>query len=119
MCRVLLASLASIFLMAACAPNAAPSLPAEMSEQSDACSTITTATSVQILLPPSPTALRKTAYLITDPATVRRLGDFVRLRKNVSPPSADTPPSPKLRATFYYGSQNVAIFGSGAGVFYL
>jgi len=121
MSRVLLASLALIFLAltAACAPNATPSLPAETSEQSDACSAITTATSVQVLLPPGTTALRKNAYLITDPEAVRRLVDFVNLRKNVSPPIADTPPSPKLRATFYYGSTNVAIFGTGAGVFYL
>jgi hypothetical protein len=121
MSRLLLASLASILLVvsAACAPNAVPSLPGETSEQSDACSAIATATSVQVLLPSSPTPVRKTAYLITDPRAVRRLVDFVNLRRNVSPPSADTPPSPKLRATFYYGSHNLAIFGSGAGVFYL
>ena len=121
MSRVLLASLALIFviLMTSCTSSAAPTLPGETSEQSDACSAITTATSVQVLLPPGTTALRKTAYLITDPEAVQRLVDFVKLRKNVSPPIADTPPSPKLRATFYYGSRNVAIFGSGAGVFYL
>jgi hypothetical protein len=119
MCRVLLASVASVILMTGCAPNAAPSLPAETSETSDACSAITTATSVQVLLPPGTTAPRKNAYLITDPLAVRRLVDFVNLRKSVSPPIADTPPSPKLRATFYYGGTNMAIFGTGAGVFYL
>jgi hypothetical protein len=121
MCRVLHASLATILLVltAACAPNTVPSLPAETSEQSDACSAIITATSVQVLLPPGTTAPRKNAYLITDPGAVRRLVDFVNLRKNVSLPSVETPPSPKLRATFYYGSRGVAIFGSGTGVFYL
>ncbi len=88
MSRWLLASLASIFLvLAACAPNAAPSLPADTSGQSAFCPAITTATSVQVLLPPSPTALRKTAYLVTDAEAVRRLVNFVNLRRSVSPPS--------------------------------
>lgn len=121
--RVFLASRASIFLSilltTACVPNAAPSLRSEPPESSDACSAITTATSVQILLPPGTAPVGKGAYRITDPDAVRRLIDFVNLRRSVSPPSADTPPYPKLKATFYCGSRNVAIFGSGSGVLYL
>jgi len=119
MYRVFLASLASILLMTACVPNAAPSLRVEPSESSDACSEISTATSVQVLLPPGTAPVGKGAYRLTDPEAVRRLVDFVNLRKNVSAPSADTPPTPRLRATFYDGTRNVGIFGSGAGVFYL
>jgi hypothetical protein len=113
-----LSLLLALLLTTACVPNAAPSLGFESSEPADVCPAITTVTSVQILLPPS-AAPRKNAYLITDPEAVRKLVAFVNLRRNASPPSADTPPTPKLRATFYYGSRNVAIFGSGTGVFYL
>jgi len=119
MYRVLLASLASIVLMTPYLPNAALSLRVEPSESADACSEITTATSVQILLPPGTAPVGKGAYRLTDPEAVRRLVDFVNLRRNVSPPSADTPPTPRLRATFYNGIRHMAIFGSGAGVFYL
>jgi hypothetical protein len=119
MYRAFLAWLALIPLMTACVPSAAPSLRVEPSESADACSAITTATSVQVLLPPGTAPVGKGAYRLIDPETVRRLVDFVNLRKNVSPPSADTPPTPRLRATFYDGTRNVGIFGSGAGVFYL
>ena len=111
--------LLSILFMTACVPSAAPSLRVEPSESFDACSQITTATSVQILLPPGTAPVGKGAYRLTDPEAVRRLVDFVNLRRNVSAPGADTPPDPKLKATFYDGTHNVAIFGSGAGVFYL
>src|SRR5579864_8428239 len=119
MYRAFLATFGSMLFMTACVPSASPSLRLEPSESSDACSAITTATSVQILLPPGTAPVGKGAYRLTDPETVRRLVDFVNLRKNVSPPSADTPPTPKLRATFYSEGRNVAIFGSGPGVFYL
>jgi hypothetical protein len=119
MCRVFLASLASILLMTACVPSAAPSLRGEPPESADACSAIATATSVQVLLPPGTAPVGKGAYRLTDPDAVRRLVDFVNLRRNVSPPTADTPPGPKLKATFYSGTRRVAIFGSGSGVFYL
>lgn len=119
MYRTILATLGSMLLMTACVPSAAPSLHLEPSDSSDACSAITTATSVQVLLPPGTAPVGKGAYRLTDPETVRRLVDFVNLRKTVSPPSADTPPTPKLRATFYDGARNVGIFGSGAGAFYL
>jgi hypothetical protein len=115
----LAAILLSIVLMTACAPNAVPPLSLEPSASSDACPAIASATSVQVLLPPGTTPLGKSAYLITDPERVRKLEAFVNLRRNVSPAIADTPPSPKLRATFYYGGTHVAIFGSGPGVFYL
>jgi hypothetical protein len=71
---------------------------------------------VQVLLPPGTAPVGKGAYRLTDRETVRRLVDFVNLRKNVSPPSADTPPTPRLRATFYDGTRNLGIFGSGARV---
>lgn len=119
MYRAFLAAFGSMLLMTACVPSAAPSLRVEPSESSDACSAITTATSVQVLLPPGTAPVGKGAYRLTDPETVRRLVDFVNLRKNVSPPGADTPPTPKLRATFYDGTRTVGIFGSGARVFYL
>ena len=121
MYRVFLVSLVSIVFTTACAPNetAPPSLRLEQPESSDACTALTATTSVQILLPPAPASAGKGAYLLTDPEAVRRLVDFVNLRRNVSPPSADTPPAPRLSATFYYGARNVATFGSGAGVFYL
>jgi hypothetical protein len=80
---------------------------------------MTSITSVQILLPPGTAAPRKNAYTITDPEAVRRLVDFVNQRRIVSPPSADIPSYPRLRATFYDGYHHVAIFGSGSGMFYL
>jgi hypothetical protein len=119
MYRAFLAAFGSMLFMTACVPSAAPSLRVEPSQSWDACSAITTATSVQVLLPPGTAPVGKGAYRLTDPETVRRLVDFVNLRKNVSPPSADTPPTPKLRATFYDGTRTVGIFGSGPGVFYL
>ena len=118
MYRFLLALLASTLLMTACVPNDAQSLW-QTSESSDACSASTSATSVQVFLPPGSAAPGKGAYRLTDPQAVRRLVDFVNLRRSVSPPSADTPPTPKLKTTFYNGYHHVAIFGSGAGVFYL
>lgn len=120
--RVFRASLAvllsSFFFMTACGPDAAPSLALGPQEQSDLCSEITTATSVQILLPPGTAPFGKGAYRITDPKAVQRLVDFVNPRRSVSPPTADTPPWPDLKATFYRGYHNVGIFGTGRGVFY-
>jgi hypothetical protein len=117
--RVFLAMpvLLSILFTTACVPDTA----SERSEpsESDACSALPSATSVQILLPPGITVQRKSSYLITDPQAVRRLIDFVTQRKTVTPPSVDTPPTPKLRAIFFNGARHVAIFGTGSGVFYL
>lgn len=123
MCRLSLTSLASIlfamFVMTACVPSATPSLRVEPSASADACSAITSATSVEVLLPPGTAPMGKNAYRLTDPESVRRLVDFVNLRRDVSPPIADTPPGPKLRAIFYNGTRHVAIFGPGQGIFHL
>lgn len=91
----------------------------ESSESSEACPGITGATSVRILLPPGTVPLHQNAYLLSDPGAVRQLVNFVNLRRNVDPLSAETAPYPTVKATFYYGDRNVGIFGSGGGFFYL
>jgi hypothetical protein len=106
----------SMLSTSACVRDPLPSVP---SEPPGTCPAMTTITRVQILLPPGSAALRKNAYNITDPQTVRHLVDFVNQRRIVSPPGADIPPYPKVRATFYDGHHHVAIFGSGSGIFYL
>src|ERR1700690_4449136 len=96
--RFFLALLASTLLMTACVPSTTQSLLSpEASEASDACSAIASATSVQVLLPPGSAAPGKGAYRLTDPEAVRRLVNFVNLRRSVSAPSADTSPTPKLK----------------------
>jgi hypothetical protein len=115
---LLAAILLSIMTMTACTPNEVKSLIPGQSESSDLCSEITATTSVQVLLPPGSVALGKNAYRFTDPDAVRRLVDFVNPRRNVSPPTADQAPYPSVKVTFYSGTRNVGIFGSGTGVFY-
>ena len=78
---------------------------------------MTAVTSVQILLPPG-APFRKNAYRITDPNAVRRVVDFVNLRRDISPPAADDPPSPKLRALFYDGERTAGVFGATGETFY-
>jgi hypothetical protein len=113
-----LAILLSILTTTACTPSDVKSMLTGQPEYSDLCSEITAATSVQVLLPPGSVALGKNAYRFTDPDAVRRLVDFVNPRRNVSPPSADQALWPTVKVTFYNGSHNVGIFGSGTGVFY-
>ena len=80
---------------------------------------MTTITSVQIFLPPGTAPFGKNSYRISDPTAVSKLVAFVNMRREVSPPSADTPPSAGLNATFYDDSNVVLLFGSGPGTFYV
>ena len=116
--RLLLVALAAVLSTTTCAPDANHSIISASHESSDACSGIISTTSVQILLPPGSVPLRKNAYTITDPSAVQQLVGFVSPRRDVGPISFDTPPYPQVKATFYEGSRNVGIFGSGSGVFY-
>jgi|SRR5579863_989486 hypothetical protein len=103
----------------ACAPSATQILSLDQSEAPAACPAITTATSVMIILPPGSAPYGKGAYRLKDREAIGRLSTFVNLHRNVEPPSADTPPYPSLKATFYEGYHTVAIFGSNPGFFYL
>lgn len=95
----------------ACVREALPLRAAE------GCPAMTGVTSVQILLPPG-APFRKNSYRLTDPEAVRRVVEFVNLRRDVSPATADVPSTPKLRATFYDGYHVVGVFGIGDNVFY-
>jgi len=90
--RHLLALLAATLFPTGCVGKPEQSLSSLSPKTSDACSETTAAKSVQILLPPGSVPLRQNAY--------------------------STPPYPKINATFYNGSHNLGIFGSGSGVFY-
>lgn len=114
------AAIAAVLFATACAPNAKQLLIPGIPGASDACPSIATATSVQILPPPGTVPLHQNAYFITDPATVRQIVEFVNQRRDVRPPSAETPLTPKVRATLYDDSRRmVGIFGAGDGIFYL
>src|SRR5579864_5951961 len=118
--RVLCAAIAAILFTTACVPNANQSLLPALPQTSDACSSITTATSVQILLPPGSVPLHQNVWLITDPAAVRQLVNFVNQRRDVHTPSAETPLTPKIKATLHNDAhRTVGIFGTGDGIFYL
>src|SRR5579864_2578008 len=99
--RVLCAAIAAILFTTACVPNAKQSLLPTLPQTSDACSSISTATSVQILLPPGSVPLHQNVWLITDPAAVRQFVNFVNQRRDVRPYSAETPLTPKTRANLY------------------
>jgi len=83
---------------------------------SETCPALVNPSKIQVLLPPG-APFGKTAYLISEPASVQPLISFVSLRQDVSPPSADTPPTPHIRVMIW-GERSTAVFGSGAGVFY-
>jgi len=118
--RLLCAAIAAILFTTACVPNAKQSLLPALPQTSDACSSITTATTVQILLPPGSVPLHQNVWLITDPAAVRQLVTFVNLHRDVSPYRAETPLSPKIKATLHNDAhRTVGIFGAGDGIFYL
>lgn len=103
--------LASLLATTACVRESEPPAP------SGICPAMTGVTSVQILLPPG-APFRKNAYRITDPDAVRRVVDFVNLRRDVAPSSADEPPSPRLRAMFYDRGRVLGVFGVAEGTFY-
>src|SRR5208282_6568094 len=108
----------TIMFTTACDGGPQQSLSPQPSESSDPCAAITNPTRVQVLLPPGSVPLHKNAYLLTDHAAVEKLIAFINLRRDVSPRSADTPPSPTTKVMLYGGSHSIAVFGSGAGVFY-
>jgi hypothetical protein len=110
--------LGAIGFTTACDGGPQQSLSAQPSESPDPCAAITSPTRVQVLLPPGSVPLHKNAYLLTDPAAVNKLIAFINLRRDVSPRSADTPPSPTAKVMLYGGSHSIAVFGSGPGVFY-
>lgn len=117
--RKILALLAATIVTTACVPNAKQLLNPGQHDSADACSELTTATRVQILLPAGSVPLHQNAYVISDPAAVRQLVDFVNLRKSVSAPGFDTPVALPVRATFYADGRNVGTFGYGPGLFSL
>jgi len=109
---------ATIILTTACDGGPQQSLSPLASDSPDPCAAITSPKRVQVLLPPGSVPLHHSAYLLTDPAAVQRLIAFINLRRDVSPRSADTPPSPTTKVMLYGGSHSIAVFGSGPGVFY-
>ena len=115
----LLAALVAILVTTACVPNETKSLISASPEITDACSQLTTATSVHILLPAGTVPLHQNAWIISDPAAVAQIVNFAEMRKNVGPIPFDVDPYPTVTATFYSGGRNVGIFGSGKGTFYL
>lgn len=118
--RVFFAAILAILFATACVPNTKQLTLSSSLDNSDACSSITTATSVQILLPPGTVPLRKNVWLITDASAVRQLVNFVDQRKSVGPYRAETPLTPNVRATLYDDARRtVGIFGAGDGIFYL
>lgn len=118
--RVFFVAILAILFATACVPNAKQSLLSASPDSYDPCSSITTAASVQILLPPGTVPLHKNAYLITDPSAVRQIVNFVNQRRIVGPYRAETPLTPKVRATLYDDARRtVGIFGAGDGIFYL
>ena len=118
--RLFSAAIAALLFTTACVPNAKQSLLPGLPQTSDACSSITTATSVQILLPPGSVPLHQNVWMITDPAAVRQLVTFVDQRRDVGPYRAETPLSPKIRANLYDDTRRtVGIFGTGEGIFYV
>lgn len=116
--RILPFALATIMFMTACDSSQQQSLSAQPSESPDPCAAITSPTRVQVLLPPGSVPLHKNAYLLTDPAAVKKLIAFINLRRDVSPRTADTPPSPTIKVMLYGGGHSIAVFGEGPGVFY-
>ena len=120
MTRALGAVIAAILFTSACVPNAKQLLTPAIPGAADACSSIPTATSVQILLPPGSVPLHQNVWMITDPAVVRQFINFVDQRRDVGPYRAETPLDPKMRANLYDDTRRtVGIFGAGDGIFYL
>jgi len=110
--------LGGIGFTTSCDSGPPQSLSAQPSEPADPCAAITSPTRVQVLLPPGSVPLHKNAYLLTDPAAVKKLIAFINLRRDVSPRSADTPTSPTIKVMLYGGSHSIAVFGESPGVFY-
>jgi hypothetical protein len=118
--RVLYAAIAAILFTTACVPNAKQLLAPAIPGAAEACSSIPTATSAQILLPPGSVPLHQNVWLITEPAAVRQIVNFVSQRQDVRPYRAETPLDPKIRANLYDDARRtVGIFGAGDGIFYL
>jgi hypothetical protein len=118
--RVLLATIAATLLTTACVPNVKQLLNPSIPGAADACLSIPTTTSAQILLPPGTVPLHQNVWRITDPTAVRQLVNFVNQRRDVGPYRAETPLEPKIRVSLYDDfRRTVGIFGAGDGIFYL